>query len=450
MLLSLWSSWKARKILPTEATEAPLPHYRNISPIGRIGSQIRTSSKHGVGFKPLNRVDESTEDTDGDLRGQAIKLALVRILRNCVLIAWILATALLGYFSYTTFAEADQVSFQDQFSASANLISNRLRSSFQIVRSSAMEQSSLYSYEFQDENQWPNITMSGFNEIMTPRLKLANGRAINFVALLDGRTDRKSWEAYAAATYPSLVLPQSVRDILAAWPPSNGTYNAAADNIVKVYSPIPQISSIYPYLLAPTWQVVPVGTATILMKNQHSPGPRMVTIDQAVRSLQPALSDFVVLYIDVNIFRPSSIVYVPIISMMNETKVLGLTNLVFSWDVLMSGALPSYIGGVECVIESSSSRSSYTFGISGSNVSIKSIGDSHDTRFNNLVRQFSIQIDASQEYTISLYPTRNLEDSYKSSTPLFSLLVIICGIGMVPIFVYTIIFKKNTNLLSAV
>ena len=436
MLFLWWSLGKTHKIFPTEAS---LPLYRNCSPFDRTRTHIRISPTPGFGFKLLSPLDE-TKVLEDSLKGPAAKLARVRILRACVLLALMLATALLGCFSYTTFAEADQVSFQDQFSASANLIKERLMSSFQIVRDSALEQSSLYTYEFQDEKQWPNITMSGFNEIMNSRLQLVNGRAINFVAVLDSRINRKSWEAYAAATYPSLDLPQSVRDVLAAWPPSKGIYNEPVDSDIKVYSPTPQLSSIYPYLLAPAWQVVPVNTAIIIMQNEHSPGPRMIAIDQAVQSLKPALSDFVVLYSDVNIFRPSSIVYVPIISMTNESKVLGLTNLVYSWDILMSGSLPSYIGGVECVIKSSSSGNSFTFGISGSNVTIKSTGDTHDTRYDNLVSRFSIQIDAAQEYTIFLYPTSKLQDSYQSSTPLMSLLVIICGIGTVDFLIlYTVV-----------
>ena len=388
----------------------------------------------------INNQPDAFALTEDQLKDQNLKSCRVHTLRISVFLALSLAAALLGYFAFTLFSKAEQDSFERQFSSSASLIADNLKAAFQIIFNSALEQSALYTYQFQDESIWPNVTIVGFNEVSTVRLQISNGHGINFIPLIDARTNRKSWEAYAAATYPSLELPQDVRDVLAAWPPSKGIYDTPGNGTYKVYSTTPIVGSLYPYILAPTWQVSPAENNIIIMKNQHSSGPRLVTIDQCIETLQPALSDFLKLYTDPTAsLRPSAIMYVPILSYTNRSKVLGITNLVFTWDTLMSGALPSFIKGVECVIHSSTSGSSYTFSVDGQTVNAESASDTHDPSYNYLRYQFNIHVDPAQVYTVSVYPTKGLENLYKTDTPLVSLLAVICGIGILLIFLFRLI-----------
>ena len=79
---------------------------------------------------------------------------------------------------------------------------------------------------------------------------------------------------------------------------------------------------------------------------------------------------------------------------------------------------------------SSSSLTSYTFSISGSNVAIKSTGDTHKSKYDYLNNKFCIQIDATQEFFFSIYPTTILENKYKTKTPLYCLVIVLCSIGM--------------------
>lgn len=381
-------------------------------------------------FPPRRGLPTEVVNED-EAKNERFKMNLVRWLRISIFIALSLAAALLGYFAYTTFSDAEQDSFKREFSSSAVLIEDNLRAAFQDIERTALEQAAIFTYRFPDESQWPNITFPNYAKVFKAQLNGTNARGMTFSPLIDARTNRKTWEAYAARAYKSLDLPASIRASLASWPPSKGIYDLPfGQDGRKVYSVVPIPGSRYPYLLVPTWQTIPRIYSTFLMFNLHANGPRMLTIGQAVKARKPALSDFLALLIDpVTVIRPSSIMYAPIIGFHDRKKVLGMTSLFFSWDSLLSGSLPSFIDGIECVIMSSSSLTSYTFSISGSNVAIESIGDAHNSKYNHLRNMFSIQIDAAQEFFFSIYPTQTLENKYKTKTPLYCLIIVLSSIG---------------------
>ena len=365
--------------------------------------------------------------SEEDVKNERFNLWRVRWLRISVFFALSLAAALLCYFAFAIFSDAELDSFKKEFASSTALVAGNLRAAFQDITRRAV-----FTYRFPDESQWPNITFPNYAKIFSAQLNGTNGRGMNFSPLIDARVNRKSWEAYAARVYKTLDLPASVCATLASWPPSMGIYDLpTGQGGNKVYSVVPIPGSRYPYMLVPSWQKLPSEFSIFMMSNLLARGARMTAIGQAVQTRKPALSDFVAHFIHpLTVLRPSSIMYVPIRGFRDRNRVLGITSLFFSWDSLMAGSLPSFIDGVECVIMSSSSLTSYTFSISGSNVAIKSTGDTHKSKYDYLNNKFCIQIDATQEFFFSIYPTTILENKYKTKTPLYCLVIVLCSIGM--------------------
>ena len=133
---------------------------------------------------------------------------------------------------------------------------------------------------------------------------------------------------------------------------------------------------------------------------------------------------------------PTTSVFTPIMNLPNNDTVLGIIGFRFLWSSIIGSVLPSFIVGVEVVVSCLSTGAfaapdsgPYTFAVNEKSVQLKSSSDSHDEEYNSNAVSSTISISPSRVFTLTVYPTKQLEASYTTNTPLIALLGVIFAIG---------------------
>ena len=269
----------------------------------------------------------------------------------------------------------------------------------------------------------PYITLPGFENTMNKINQLAKLRAIRFAPLVNGTT-RAKWEAYAKANVHLLHGPASLNVSFGIYSPGH------------VRDPGYVVGSPHPDLLFPVWQSAPIATTSKgIMSDPHSiPDSRSQTIDLMIATDKYQMTDILPLDVD-NALRPSSVFYTPIRAQDSESSLIGISIIAFSWDDVFKRSLPSFYGGIDCVLTSSSQT--YTISFQGGELSSIAKGDTHDDAFD----AYKVQTydDSSHllssisqfKYSISIYPTKTFFVHYVDRFP------VLVSIGTVAIVVFT-------------
>ena len=119
-------------------------------------------------------------------------------------------------------------------------------------------------------------------------------------------------------------------------------------------------------------------------------------------------------------FRPSTGLYTGIYSMDSTAaspKLLGLSNVIFSWDTLLLNALPSNLERVDCVLISSTTT--VTMSVDHGKVTIVGRGDLHDPDMTSYGHTVALNIASASdttlnvnEFTIVIYPSSAFYSDY--------------------------------------
>eukprot|EP00607_Mallomonas_marina_P010339 CAMPEP_0182422232 /NCGR_PEP_ID=MMETSP1167-20130531/7852_1 /TAXON_ID=2988 /ORGANISM="Mallomonas Sp, Strain CCMP3275" /LENGTH=769 /DNA_ID=CAMNT_0024600093 /DNA_START=268 /DNA_END=2577 /DNA_ORIENTATION=- len=268
----------------------------------------------------------------------------------------------------------------------------------------------------------PNITLAGFEDIMSPLTSLAHSRGVSYNPLITAAT-RRGWEAYAASNVALLNGPTSLeQSVDGSWIVSDGIYDTTSTGEMFYDSGFVPHSS-YPDLLAPIWQISPISSnAPAVMYNEHSrsAASRTRVIDRVIATKTGGFTDIIHLVQDEEM-RPSTTWFTPVLDIDDEDKVLGLIAVAFSWDAIFKHALPSYLGGLYLVLQTDTQSFSFLF--SHGEVKVVGSGDLHDRKYNPYRKIISnpmseISRQSVTNFTITMYPTDELYDRYVTDYPL--------------------------------
>jgi CHASE domain len=280
----------------------------------------------------------------------------------------------------------------------------------------------------------PYYTMPGFDNIVSGINQLSKSRITSLSPVVKN-TSRLEWEQFAKDNVGSLHGPASLRiSTNGSWIVSDGIFST--DSLGRQSTSrnfVPE--SMYPDLMFPIWQVAPLQmNAVAVMFDPHAKqGTRMFAIDRAISTMQGASTDIVQLVIDSSKYRPSTILYFPVVIPGSIPKTIGLIGMAFTWDEIFSHILPSYLNRVDCVV--STVTTSFTLALVNGAVTIIGRGDLHDRNFDEYATVISEGLSDSSTslagYTITLYPTTDLYSTYITTNPQN-----VC-IGAVTIIVFT-------------
>lgn len=126
----------------------------------------------------------------------------------------------------------------------------------------------------------------------------------------------------------------------------------------------------------------------------------------------------------------------------SSSKFVGILGVTFFWREMMTEVLPYGTHGVFLVVRNSCGQSAFTYQLNGPEAKFVSNGDRHDPNYDDQERTFVINKLKKREkytglplsrdgctYTVSMFPSKELEKQYRSSDPIlfamFSVLIIL-------------------------
>jgi hypothetical protein len=98
-------------------------------------------------------------------------------------------------------------------------------------------------------------------------------------------------------------------------------------------------------------------------------------------------------------------------------EIVGISNVVFNWDTVLLQSLPSFINGIDAVLSSGLSANKYTMRIVSGSVNNLGPGDLHETTHAVEVYRQAVSATLGTTWTLTLYPTTTLMESYLTSGP---------------------------------
>ena len=370
-------------------------------------------------FKGSIAEAHSQEDTLEESKKVAVKILMLRYSLAFILCG--LAGGL-GASSFLLLRDRETATFHSVFSSATTQTSSSLSDSLTKICIAANLMNEVYGITLNTtgDEMLPDFTLPGFQRIVSNLNKLSNARATSFSPLVTNDT-RAKWEVYAQNNVnlldgpPSLVVSTNGSRVVA-----DGIY--ATRNGIAIDAPNHYPDSKYPNLLFPIWQIAPqINNSAAVMYDPHSDqGTRMTAIDQVVSTLQGAATDIVQLVFDVEKYRPSTVLYFPIVDITDPGEgIMGLLGIAFTWDEIFRNILPTYLNRIDCVVKTQTS--SFTLSLENGLVSILGQGDLHDTAFDQYAKAVSLQdfelrLDLSG-YSVTLYPTEALYATYITSYP---------------------------------
>jgi signal transduction histidine kinase len=110
----------------------------------------------------------------------------------------------------------------------------------------------------------------------------------------------------------------------------------------------------------------------------------------------------------------------PIFPINNQSVLVGLAAGTISWKALLTNVIPKDVSGVDCVIESD--IGAFTFHICNGIPRFVGVGDLHDEHYSRYRKSGSLlsghmSITRSATYTLSFYPTHEMQESFESTQP---------------------------------
>ena len=309
-------------------------------------------------------------------------------------------------------------------------------------------------------NMWPNATIRGFE--MFDKAEV-NARAVSFNPVVYDE-DRASWERYAIENYDLLHASLYDDNLLLG---VNNTWRLHDGIFETGNSPGSRKRSSRKTLYVPVWQIAPLhDNFRAINFDLFSETKRHLALEHVIDQGDATLTAFVHLVQDSSIGkdRPSSILFYPVKADFNPKRINGTTSVVFSWDDLLKNVLPSFVSGIQIVIRTSGGRHltsrdhwTYTLELLKGNAVTLGRADSHDKTYNEDAFVVKTQFDPFNKYleslvtyTIELYPSKELYDSYRTNAPIITCIITVSMvIGTSLIFiVYDFLYKKRIDSLA--
>ncbi|CAB9499094.1 Receptor-type guanylate cyclase gcy [Seminavis robusta] len=352
---------------------------------------------------------------------------------------------------------------------------------------------SITSYVHDSGSQWPFVTVSDFEVHSIHTREASFSELVGFVPLIPNARRMKQWETYAAEHVDQWLTESRLTQVKVNPGPrpavdkdsresgDNGNRTAVPEAATATASnettrmlqqnqtdQTPQTAT-GPF--APIWQLSPPPTSKEMI------GFDLLTHDILERLLfamwetqnmvlSPVMDvSFLTEWTprnsqqrDLNATSPRSVVFQPIYeehnfhdenSNMEAPRLQGLYFGVLAWESYLEGLVPEGVKGIYCVVRNDCGQD-YTFVINGKDAVFIGEGDHHDPRYdaNEVSTQFSeleyqdqsssteqpIDDNFHCSYSLSIYPSIELQENQQSSTPFFFTMIV----GL--IFVVTFFF----------
>ena len=374
-------------------------------------------------------------------------------LRGLTIMALLAAAIITSVFAYRFILASEKADFESQYIDSVVKVQEAFQRNLNIKTAASHTISAMYTSRFGLDTMsipsWPNATLPHFQEQAAGQLTLAAGRAISFNPILDQDVNRQSWESHAAQSAHILGADSLLnRSCDTCRIVEDGIFSRNSEGEI-IDDPGINPQSRFPRVLVPVWQIAPIDSnSKAVMFNLHAETKRMRALDDMLQYKVPTLTAVLQLVQDTET-RPSSILFYPVFSRFsqgafitngtttNNATVVGSISIVFSWDDFLRGVLPGYIKGVIVVLESNADQDNqtWTYSITGDNVTLLGYGDMHDVKHDQWEHLMSANLEGTREklgdveylvtYKCRIYPSNELESLYLTNKPIIYAVVIL-------------------------
>ena len=369
--------------------------------------------------------EESVSETNDNSKDKEPELArsetrLVNTSKVFVLLVLLLVSAGFAYATYWFTEQADHDVFKSDVEDYAHEILEVSQiKARQIFDTNEAMSVTVTSYAISVDAKWPYVTINHFDQRGKRLLELSGSIYVGLMPYVS-KEELGDWETWAVQNQ-DWIPPE-------AFPPY---MPFGIKPKVERAAGLPEVPNTTLY--APIWQVSPIFPQFIMQDNYNPPDydkmqqTRLLTLSQLVynRFNGTVTSDESV--------WPSGIISAPIFESFEEdSKLVGKFSSVFPWHNLFKGILPDGVDGFVVVIKNTCNQT-VAYRVDGSTVMFLGLGEDHvDPKFADMgySRRFDV-VDNSCIYTISVYPSQELQDSYMTDKP-----VIYTGI-VVLVFAFT-------------
>ena len=162
----------------------------------------------------------------------------------------------------------------------------------------------------------------------------------------------------------------------------------------------------------------------MLVEQHQYAGTRFQTVEKILKAGYGSgggFTDIIQIGLDGDTYRPSTNFHAAVYSLSPNPKVIGLSNLQFSWDIMLNNTLPDDVFRVDCVL--STATTTATIAIDQGKVTIVGRGDFHDAAMTPYGQAIVLDVTinnplSASDYTITIFPSTALYNQYVTQLPL--------------------------------
>lgn len=339
-------------------------------------------------------------------------------LKASMIVCMLFAGALGGFYAYKLGADSELAEFRSQYYSAVSQVQYSLQRG---LSAKAGAGALAAAYFASAGSNFPNASYPGWNAIAYNLNIVAQVRGIAWLPLVTP-AQLPGWQVYANDT----VGVQWAIATLQQCGFVNATDYAAGQATVarnirgglfagnaSVHKPINASAAYY----LPLIHHAPIHTnEAVIMYDLNSEPVRARAISQVIATQAAATTDWLRLVQDTNanLNRIASLALTPVV--VNGVTV-GISNTVFNWDTLLLQALPNFVTGIHAVLSSQLSNRTFTMLLSGGSVQGVGVGDLHETDAELTQYSRSVSATLGTTWTVTLYPTRALVNSFRTTGP---------------------------------
>jgi len=398
-----------------------------------MAKSIPCGTKYGWSYAPpLYQQQNNTGNTE------------IFVFRCLVVFCLFSVAAICGSLSYILIRDYENDKFESQFHALSGGLG---RSVDEVVRKFEFSCDELSTFSISyciDASEWPNCGIPQYNVLAEDVTRVTGGTASSVIPIVYP-DEQEAFEAYAVdfiANDPFLSQFPQLHALFGI----NGVFNLTDGNVVHDTSGVVPSSSrrfVTPilntqeditksgFLLVNVRTIVFVAEAMDNALDCHEVG----------HSRCSSMSDFN----DDLYENPESSIFCPIVSLDNESVVVGFSSVTFNWASEIEKVSPG-ISSLVIVLSSSTGRV-HTFFINEGKSKYMGQGDLHDKEFSYLYMSFILSMNTSAgsvDYTMRIYPTNDFASEHRSDAPIYT------SAGAVTLIIFTsIIFFSYDYLVKA-
>ena len=409
-----------------------------------------------ISYKPNKTMDDHNDDTTSKRR-----LSRMFILRMIFVTSLIVAAVVCGYVSYTVIhGLEDDAAIQTYESVAISaLIGAQAITARKVQGGHVM--ASILSYAFPSADQWPFIYLQGYSETSTEIAKLAASTSLALIMLVRPQ-QATEFETFAQDTYND----NGYADTAGRSEFGFGIY--ALNKDITSHQDLPVSTNYsdgrYPdtsgEILAPIF-LHNIKNAKSLMFNVYSEAFRAKVLDSMIDCAEDAkiagipkpscgvVTDWVQLVVRPG---PASVLYQPIFPINDPNTMVAWTGTSIHWEEVLMNTVPNYVNGFHCIISSGTGTGSYTYVIHNGIPKLVGEGDLHDRNYDKygrtaILNDIETGASISANYTLTVYPTKQMFREFASSSPMNVSLSLVGVISLCSVifFLYDFLMKREAH-----